>query len=482
MLELTSVTGSDDWWLMRLATELGEGLPRLGNLRKYRDGDAMLPVQAHERTRQSYIAFARRQRLHVVETIRDARTNRQRVVGFRTAAAGDELGDRLAWRMWRRSNMVVASREFFNDVADYGSAFLTVTGSPTPGTGRFANTFAEPGIVPSNGWTTATSQLTTRPWLSEAAITVGYDPVLQVETILLQRPGYIRTAFRRARVASLPSDGTLWYPGSGWEWASDPILLNYTADTPIVRLDGTDGMGVWEKHIDTVDRINEITFNMVTSIVMQAYRQRALKGNLPEFYPPEHPQAGERVNYDELFKSGPDALWLLPVDADLWESAVTDVTPVLNARKEELKNLFAFSSTPHYALSQDSANQAAAGAALSREMLVFAVEAMNDRTEAALAQAIGLGFQAKRDPERSDPADIEVIWGDIERASIAEKGAAAKDAKQGGATQRWIDENVFGMTPAEQAQAKLDRTEEAFAAAVANATLTNGATSGGAAE
>lgn len=477
MLENTSVAGSDDWWLMRLGRELGEGLPRLGKLRRYRDGDAMVPEQSHERTRESYISFMRRQRLHTVETLRDARTTRQRVVGFRTAAAGDEQGDALAWEMWRRSNMIVGSREFLNDVADYGSAFLTVTGSQTAGTGSYAGQYAEPSIIPSNGWTTASAQLGTRPWLSEAAIQIGYDPVLGVETIILSRPGYTRTAFRRTPVPTLPSDGTPWYPDASWQWASDPIPLGFTADSNVVRLDGIDRMGIWEKHLDTVDRINEITLNMITLIVMQAYRQRALIGNLPEYYPEEHPQRGQRINYDDLFKSGPDALWLLPLDAKMWESAVTDITPISNARKEELKNLAAFSATPHYVLSPDNANQAAAGAALAREMLVFAVEAMNDRSATTFSESLALGFQAKRDPVRADASGIDTMWAELERASIAEKGAAAKDAKQGGATQRWIDEKVFGMTPAEQAQARLDRTEEAFRAA-----LTSGANSGGRAD
>lgn len=486
MLEFTSIPGSDDWWLMRLAREYGAGLPRLGKLRRYRDGDAMVPWHAHERARQSFIDFARRMRLHTVETLRDARTTRQRVVGFRTAAAGDELGDALAWQMWRRSNMIVGGRDFLNDVADYGSAFLTTTGSLTSGTGKFAGQFAEPSIIPSNAWSVASSQLASRPWLTEAAITVGYDAVAQLETILLSRPGYVRIATRRTPVPTVPTDGTPWYPDSSWEWASEPLPLGFTADCNVVRLDGVDRMGVWEKHIDTIDRINEITYNTVSIIVMQAFRQRAIEtggeGGLPEFYPDEHELAGQRIDYNELFKSGPDALWLLPLGAKVWESSVTDVTPLTNARKEELKNLAAFSSTPHYVLSPDDANQAAAGASLAREMLVFAVESMNDRTATAFAHSLALGFQAKRDEVRADASQIDTIWGEIERASIGEKGTAAKDAKQGGATQRWIDENVFGMTPEEQAQAKLDRQAESFQAAIAAAALSAGASSAGRAE
>src|SRR5690606_10460198 len=111
---------SDDWWLVRLCNKLGEGLPRMGKLRSYRDGDALLPDNAWDAgSRESYRRFLRRARLHIVETLRDARTDRQGVVGFRTGAAGDELGDQVAWDNWTRNRMGIQSRQFFNDTADY---------------------------------------------------------------------------------------------------------------------------------------------------------------------------------------------------------------------------------------------------------------------------------------------------------------------------------------------------------------------------
>ncbi|MCI2958242.1 hypothetical protein MN032_11085 [Agromyces atrinae] len=470
MLTDAGLAGSDDWYVRRLGDKLGEGLPRMERIRRYRDGDALVPEQAWEgapTNAAGYVSFVKRNRLHVVETLRDARTNRQRPIGFRTAAAGDEEGDKAAWANWVRSNMQVASRNFLNDVADFGSAFLTVTGSALPGTGAFANQYADPIMARSNGWNTATEQFSARDWMTEAAIRVGYDPVLRVETINLFRPGYMRIAYRRTDVPTLPNDGSPWSPGNEWTWASDPMPLGYTRDCPVVRLDTADGFGIYEKHLDSVDRVNEITLQASTLIILQSFRQRAIDGDLPEFYPAEHQKAGERIDYDDLFKSGPAALWLLPKDAKMWESAAVDVTPVVNARKDELKNLFSMTSTPHYALSPDNANQTAMGAALSREMLVFTVENSNDRAERAFALAHSLGFQAQRDGERADATQIETIWAAVERSSISEKGVAAKDAKQGGATQRWIDEHIFGMSPAELAQARIDRTEETFRAAVA---------------
>lgn len=462
MLTETSVVGSDDWWLMHCATEMGAGFPRLGNLKKYRDGDAPVPVEATAAMRIAYTSFVKRSRLVMTDLIVDAKVNREKAVGFRTAAVGDDIGDTEAWMNWKRSHMQVGSRRLLRDVGHYGTAYLQVTGSTKPGKGAFADKFSDPTMIPSNGWTTFSSQLATRPWLAETVITVGYDPLLKADTIILFRPGYMRTAYRPAEKSTIPNDGSAWTPGSGWDWESGPIQLGFTADVPIVRLDGPDGMGLYEKHLDTVDRINETIKQRSTVLAMQAFRQRAIKGDLPKYYPDDDPRAGEEVNYDEIFKAGPAALWLIPTGADIWESAVTDITPILSATKDDTKNLAAVTSTPLYVLSPDAAAGSATGADLARESLKFSVEELNDLAGDAFATAHGLMFEAQRDATRADPAEIETIWAPVADISIKDRAAAAPQARAGGMPQRMVDEKIFGLTPAEQRQARQDRQDEAF--------------------
>lgn len=463
MLTQLSITGSDDWWLLECATALGKNFERLGKLRKYREGDAPVPTESSGAMRAAYAAFVNQGRLNMSELIVGAKTNRQKPVGFRTAAVGDDVGDLLAYKNWKRSHMVVGVRGLLADVGHYGTGYLTVTGSSVSGTGPMnGGTYAEPSMIPSNGWNTYSSQLSTAPWLAEAAITVGYDPVNMVDTINLFRRGTMRTAVRPAKVSSIPKDGTLWNPGNDWAWTSSPINLGFTTECPVVRLDGPDGFGQYEKHLDTMDRINDTIKQRSTIIAMQAFRQRAVKGNIPMIYPDDHEQAGQKIDYDEIFKAGPAALWLLPEDAEVWESAVTDITPILSATKDDLKHLAAVTSTPLYVLSPDAASGSAEGAALAKETLMFAVEDLNDRAGDAFATAHGLMFQAQRDLARADPAEIETIWASIDRVSIVQRASAAPQAKAGGMSQRMIDEKIFGLTPAEIDQARQDRENEAF--------------------
>lgn len=457
MLDLTSVSGTDDWWLARLCDKLGAGLPRMKRLTSYRDGDALLPENQWEAaTRASYRRFLERSRLHVVETIRDARTDRQHVLGFRTGAANDENGDAVAWKQWKRNRMNLQIRSFFNDTGDYGRSYLLTTKTPTG-----------PVWGIRNEWNTITEQNGLRPWLTDAGVTIGYDPAAEVETAILLRPGYYRIAGRRTSFPTLPNDGTEWSGGADWTWLTDRIITPETPDALIHQNRTIDGFGIYEKHLDTVDRVNEITLNGLTLIVMQSFRQRGVKGGLPEFYPEGHPQAGQEIDYDELFQAGPAALWMLPLNADIWESTPVDVTPIYTARREELKTLMSTTRTPQDLFDGESNNQSAKGADISREPLVFAVKSMNEQAEVPITETMAQTFALMGDTARANLDDLEIIWGKPQPTPLAEKAEASAKAKAGGATQAYIDEEIFEMSPAQRRKAEQDRIDEAFTAAIA---------------
>ncbi|WP_100813023.1 hypothetical protein [Microbacterium lacus] len=475
MLEFTSIAGSDDWWLIRLCNQLGEGLPRMHKITQYRDGNALIPDNMWEGSREGYMRLMRRSRLHVAETIRDARTNRQIVIGFRTGAANDDAGDKAAMKNWKTSNMGVQARPFFNDTADYGSSYIL--------TRQDENNF--PLFQTRNGWNTATEPDPSRPWLTRFAVVVTYDAVNQEEIAVLFGQGWYRVAVRRSAFATLPTNGTKWVVNSDWNWAGDRVLTPWTRRNLIVRNQTVDGFGVYEKHLDTIDRINEITLNAITLIITQSFRQRSVIGDLPTHFPEGHPQAGQEIDYDEMFKAGPAALWMLPMNSQIIESAASDVRPIYAARKDEVETLASLTATPQYVFQSDSANQSATGAELAREQLVFAVNAMNDQAEVSLIHSQSTAFEILGDAQRAEVTDLEVIWGKTNPATMAERGEAAPKFKAGGAPQRWIDEHILEMTPAELERAATDRQDDAFlvslaapATATAAATVNPGAQGG----
>lgn len=460
MLLDTHIPGSDDWWLMRLARRLGDGLPRMEKLRSYRDGDALLPEETWDAAvSQQYMRFARRSRLHVAETLRDARTDRQEVVAFRTSAKGDENGDLFAQAIWDRSRMPVQSVGQFNDVGDYGRAYI-ITTQDAEGKAMWQV---------ANEWTTISEQDSRYPWVTIAAIQVGYNSILQTEEITLYRPGYYRVAYRSTQTPTLPTDGSVWTVTPDWDWVDGPVLTRGVDASLVTKHTTPDGFGIYEKHLDSLDRINEITLNGLTLIVMQSFRQRAVMADLDDVYPEGHPRAGQPVDYDEVFRTGPAALWTLPSTAKMWESGVTDVRPVYEARRDELKDLCTITRTPLSIFDSSSANQSALGSQISHQPLINAVNRMNRIAGASYAQAMSTSLLIEGETERAEYTNIEVEFAKVNPATLAEKSEAAPKFKAGGATQAWIDAEVFEMTPQQRRAAATDRTDDAFNQALSGA-------------
>jgi len=465
VLETTSRPGTDDWWVMELAADFGRDLPRLSKLKSYSDGTNALPDETDQSMREAYRRFIHSSRLNMADLVVSSKVARLKVRGFRTAAPGDTNGDAAAWATWKRSGMKVGQRDFLKDAGIYGSAYLTTTGPRVP------SPTASPLVIPSSGWTTATREYTLQPWKSEAALTVGYDPINQVELLTLFRPGYMRQAFRRALKSSVPSGivRRRWTPGRDWDWVSDPVPLGYTSEVPVFKYSGADGKGMFEKHLDTLDRITIDIRDRLTITAMQAFRQRGIQPGddkpLPQFYPADHPQAGQPINYDEIYKAGPAALWNLPPGAKMWESTVTEITPLLEATKDDTKALASTTSTPIYILSPDAANASAEGAKAGGEAFADSVEEWRDRAEMPIASSISTSFLAQGDLVRAEIGELEPIWGPTTRTSLQEQASAASQAKASGMPQRMIDEKIWGFSPAEIEQARQDRMDDAFEAA-----------------
>lgn len=464
MADLTAMNGSDDWWLDFLGTKLGANFPRLDRLRSYREGTAEVPDQSNREVRDAYARFVNMSRLNFAELIVAFVVAHEQPLGFRTAAPNDAQGDAVAMGIWKGSHMPVQARDLFDDKGTYGESFLTVTGALSA---DLSGAYSAPLIVRSSPWNTAVEMSPVRPWEVESAITVGYNPYDQADFITLFRRGYFRQAVRAAKGnrSSIPSNGRVWQPGRGWSWVDDPQPYGYTDGTPVIRFATPGGVGEFERHTDSLDRINHTIHQRLTITAMQAFRQLALSGKLPEVYPPSHPQAGQKIDYNEIYKAGPGAMWMLPEGAKVWESGVTDIRPIIEASKEDLRNLAAVSSTPIYALAPDAANGSAEGASLARETGNFKAEDRIERDGDSLSLALGFAFQALRDTQRADTSQISTIWRSVDRDSKNARATAAAAAKQAGMSQAGINEFMFGLTPDEIAREEQNKNDEMFAQA-----------------
>lgn len=461
---------TDEWWASYLCERMGADFPRLNTLREYRDGTNVLPEYATGQSLDNYSNLLMLSRLNFAEQITSAMSSRERPFGFRTASEDDKSGDVEASKVWRRSHMSTQFSTLLGMKNTYGTAYITVIENEADGDDMY------PFFSVTSPWQTAVYVDPLRPWIILAAVTVGFNPVTNLDTIVLMRPGkaggeskaYYKEFTREVDGQSLiPNDGQEWTPDLNEFDAGPTKAYRNLSRVPVVPFSTEDGFGVFEKHTATLDRINHTILQRVVITVMQAFRQRAIDGDFDEVYPEGHERAGEPIDLQELFKAGPDALWFLPSGAKMWESAMADIRPIIDAVNSDLKHLAAATSTPLYVLSPEAANGSAQGASLARETHALKAEALRARDADSLARALSLAFEAMADEARMVEEQISVMWEHTDLVDLASQALAAKDAKAAGASQQMVNERYFAMNPEELAREAIARDDEAMTAGLA---------------
>jgi hypothetical protein len=250
--------------------------------------------------------------------------------------------------------------------------------------------------------------------------------------------------------------------GSTWDWSWDEFDDIPGGIVPIFRFRNFRGVSEFEEHLDHLDRINDKIFNEWWISKIQAFRQRAIERDK---------DAADDDDFDEddgatapgvdgltasmspqelsdMFVSSPDALWDLPPGARLKESTPIDVGPLVNSIQKELQWLAAAAEKPLSSLNPDSANQTAEGATNQKEEHLTQVEDRRDRAENEWAKTLATTFAFEGDTARADVTKIEVIWGPLERYSLAQKGSAAAQAKDS-LPKEAIQRDIWQYDPAE---------------------------------
>jgi hypothetical protein len=266
-------------------------------------------------------------------------------------------------------------------------------------------------------------------------------------------------------------------PGS-WTWEApevddkevlytqdgDAVNPTYTEYPPIHRFQNRQGKGEFEKHLPTLERINHTILQRMIIIAFQAFRQRGIKGV------PNTDKDGKEVDYRDIFRSDPGAVWILPEIAEFWESGQADIGPVLTAVKDDIIHLAVSSSTPLFSVVPDAANGSAEGAALQREGLIFKTEACISLADNAFCRTIGSVFEVVGDTERADVHSIEGLWASPRRSSLQERATAGVQATVAGVPWRTRMELFIELTPAQIAAAETQRLEDAFMASLTGET------------
>lgn len=467
--------------LTRLAAALAARNRELCTLKTFYDGQEKVPTDTlppntgdkASRMYQDYVELAR---LDLARPIADAVSQRQKPNGFRLV--GDKTKRSTeADDMWKSARMPLTATDMFRDVSKYGASYALVTATGLPSR-----------VTRLSPWVCITSED------EQSALVYAYDENESKEHLILYRllraeDGSVdriysrvatRDADQRTLVAEEDKEGVYtlantktarppaFQTGFAWdgEKSEDGYEFAKTCGTlPVVRMASHDGAGQFEPHLSTLRRIDQELFQRLCIASLQAFRQRAVK-NLPSVYSRDDPEvragnhkAGDRIDYSSIFTQGPNALWLLPKEAEIWESKITEITPFLSAVKDDVKYLAASSNTPLDILSPD-VQGSAEGASLKREGLIAKVEENNTRADDAFVRIMRLALTADGNTQAVNQ-QFETVWLPINPPNILEQAQAAAAASTSLPTKtQW--RLIWGMSEAEIAEAEADMVDMAF--------------------
>lgn len=428
-----STRRSPGWWMKRLFQVLHDRnrRARLQLLHDYRRGEARLP-QGADNMREAFRIFQSKARANFSELIVSAVSERMTPVGFRTALDHDETGDAEVGMMWARAGLDVTAADVHDLMLTLGEAYVIV-GQVDEETGAPLITAEDPRwMVGEPDPANPRKLLAALKWMHDDA--EGEDRAYLYLPGSATESGNAQVWVARRKASSLlvtdterlvtPRAVLPAFSARGWDWDEERSGELPHARMPVVRFANKDGLGEFEAHLDVIDRINHQILQRMVISTMQAFRQRAAK-NLPL----TDEETGAEIDYSEVFVADPGALWQLPEGTDLWESGQVDLSPILNAVKDDVLHLAAQTRTPLHMMSPAGDNQSAEGASLAREGLIFKVDDRITRTGFPWSQVMSLVLLAADMADRADMAKLETIWAPSQRLSLAEKADAASKLK-----------------------------------------------------
>lgn len=430
-----------DEWLALLTKRLDKRQPRILLNRRYSTGDAPMPEMG-KNTKASWEAFQKKARTDMGGLLCSSLAGRVIPNGVRVGDSAENPAAVALRKVWRDNRLAVVFADAIWNVLSTSYGYL-ITGIRD----------GEPIITSEPPEQTITAPDPVQPWRSRAALKAWRDEDLETDFAYVWVPG-LRQRYRRPTKTENGSiRGTVT---GGWEADGEPET--YVGSLPVFELVNANGVAEFEPHVDVIDRINLDKLQRLVITAMQAYKQRAMKGGLPE-----QDLEGNDIDWAKVLEPAPGALWDLPEGIDVWESGSTDIRPLLDGEKTDLRDFAAVTQSPIDVFIPDGQNQSATGAANVHK---GEIQKAKDRIARVSAPMEGALLAALRILGLDDGSTVQVLWEPPEHVSLSEKAASAAQAKAGGKSQRWIDEHIWGMSPDEIAQEEADRAMEQLQSAI----------------
>lgn len=432
--DLQGIAPEGDW---RQPTYFRTRKERLNLLWAYYIGRPPLP-RIGEKARDIFREVLRTARANYAAKAIQPIVDRMDLLGVRTGVTDGVEGDDVAKRIMEYSNFAAAIKDALTFTFAMSDAYLMVVPAAENSADR------TPLVTAEDPRFCIGEQDPENPNQLRAALKLGYDIVEKKVMARLFLDGKKYTAScRGSDTWALAS-----YGAAAFEWDGEPVelpeLASVDAKVPIIQLPNARRMGEFEPHIDVLDRINDGIMNRLKIVAYQGAKQRAIIGDLEDETTDDEDQPLEPIDWDEIFDAAPDALWRVPAGTQFWESNAADISGILQAVRDDVKEFAAMTDTPLHLITPDAANQSAEGASLMREGLVFKVKDRRARLNPRLVLLFKMAFAFAGESDRA--TNIELLWGPVESFSLTEKSNAVAQTKGVLSRKRQL-QDVMEMTP-----------------------------------
>lgn len=470
---------SPGWWLQKLARKRDGRLPDLARLASYIEGNPPLP-KGVESMRAAYQEIQKTARINLAESAVTSVSDRISVRSIRTAAATDFDGDEQAKSIWRENNLDIELSDVVENMLGLRDGYMMVGLDPDDAE-KVVITGEDPRLV-----------VTIHDPLRQSEVRAGLkmfhdDDEGRDYAYLFLRGEPVVDSFgnktgewtnARRFVAYRERKSTavaLRFSAATFDWdetrgGAEGEELNHRF-VPIVRFRNRNGISEFERHTDTLDRINHGILQRMVISLYQAYRLRAVSVDEDDA-PDVDPETGATINYEDILSSDPGAFIKLPLGAKLWEGAQADLNGILSAAKDDVLYFMETTKTPLPAIS-DAVQQSAEGAANIKEGNAFKTERTQKRVAASLAVVFMIAFSCLEDRERSTRGSIRIDYHPSGRYSLSEKYDAF--SKSGDLPLETRMAEILQFDPELIAMAKAQLLEQAMTAGVADGGPTNAA-------
>ncbi|MEV0759534.1 phage portal protein [Nocardia sp. NPDC050435] len=461
-------TAGSDWtpeqWFEHLMKKFDEELPerravtantpktrreRLSLLWSYYIGDPPLPTVS-DKYKPTFKEVMRKARSNYATMSVDVMTDRSILQGVTTEADKDVDGDDLGRQIADESGFAALQRDLQTYLFVLGEAYVSIVPPAPDSADEFPLMLAED---PRNA---VGQRDPLNPRKLTAFVKFFTDDLADQQVAVLFVPG-VRHTWRR-EVGQYSTSFKL----DEWELVAteSTVGLELLGGIPAVRFENKLSMGEFEPHIDLLDRIMDGVFQRIVVGWYQSFRQRAVRGNLDgaEDFSQEDDSENfiRTVSDDELvdlFQADPGALWLVPEGVDFWESEQADLTPLITAIRDDVKEFAAATRTPLHIITPDAANQTAEGASLMREALVDKITDRQARQTSPWKLVWQIAFALAAQEART--RGVRLLWAKVDRSSLQARADAIAKTRGVLSRKRQLV-NILEMSPEE---AKLNEAE-----------------------